>query len=242
MKKCVCTIQSRSSSSFFYWQLQKQSLFKDLCDILLTSFLRKNTSLTNKAKATYIPTNNSINGMKNPQINDGGWSQQACLYRYNDSKKISARGCKFFLINNLLLLSIQIKKFSLYSLYYAEAISSSGEAHLHGLVTGQHSFEETSQRWRAVVANVDLTRGESNSRPYESVTKSLATTRTSRLRSPSRKIKIMQCSNFERHLTVFVFIFRFSYIFNLLLRESDQSAVTSSPRSCRLSAYLTKMS
>ena len=40
-------------------------------------------------------------------------------------------------------------KSSLYSRYYAEACNSDG-AHLRDLVSGRHSFEETSQRWRAV--------------------------------------------------------------------------------------------
>ena len=39
-----------------------------------------------------------------------------------------------------------------------------GKAHLHGLVPGQHSFEETSQEWRAVGDTVSnfTDRGRSN--------------------------------------------------------------------------------
>ena len=48
---------------------------------------------------------------------------------------------------------VQIKS-SLYSPYYAEA---SCGAHLRGLAPGQHSSEESSQRWRVVGDTVDLT-------------------------------------------------------------------------------------
>ena len=43
----------------------------------------------------------------------------------------------------------KIIKSSLYSRYYAEACNE-WRVHLRGLVPGQHSSEETSQRWRVV--------------------------------------------------------------------------------------------
>ena len=58
-------------------------------------------------------------------------------------------------------LNLSIKKFkikfSLYSRYYAEACNE-WRVHLCDLTPGQHSFEETSQRWRTVDDTVsDLT-------------------------------------------------------------------------------------
>ena len=48
-------------------------------------------------------------------------------------------------------------KSSLYSRHYAQACNE-WRVHLHGLAPGQHSSEETSQRWRAVIDTVsDLT-------------------------------------------------------------------------------------
>ena len=46
-------------------------------------------------------------------------------------------------------------KSSLYSRYYAEVCNERRD-HLRGLAPGQHSSEETSQRWRAVDNTVPI--------------------------------------------------------------------------------------
>ena len=57
---------------------------------------------------------------------------------------------------NFIVLNSQIKS-SLYSRYYTERVPIDG-ANLRHLAPGQHSYEETSQRWRAVGDTVfDLT-------------------------------------------------------------------------------------
>jgi len=38
-----------------------------------------------------LTINSSASGSTNPPIKDGDFSQQTCLYRYNDSKKISEK-------------------------------------------------------------------------------------------------------------------------------------------------------